>query len=283
MIPGDEFGIETARCRKASKCRAALRGGSGKVPPVLLAAAVLAAAILPGCAIAPECGPCGEVFLGRSVEGRPIRGYVIGKGPETLLLLGVIHGNEPDGAPLLEKLAARLRQRPHELEEKRVIIVPVANPDGLARKTRVNARGVDLNRNFPAENWAAGVKHGEHPSSEPETRAILKILRSNEPTRILAVHSPLHCVNYDGPAEEIARELAAVSGYPLKESIGYPTPGSLGSYAGEDLGIPTITLELPRARPTPEHVELLTEALAVFVVSGGSAGEATLSRRTPAP
>ena len=283
MIPGDEFGIEAGRCRGASKCRATRRGGSGKVPAALYAAVLAAAAIVPGCAISPECGPCGEVFVGRSVEGRPIRGYVIGKGPETLLLLGVIHGNEPEGEPLLEKLAARLRRRPDELGEKRVIIVPVANPDGLARKTRLNARGVDLNRNFPAGNWAAAARHGEHPSSEPETRAILKILRRHEPSRILAVHSPLHCVNYDGPAEEIAQELAIASGYPLKESIGYPTPGSLGSYAGTDLGIPTITLELPRAPPTPEHVELLTEALAAFVASGGFAGEATLSRRTPAP
>ena len=215
------------------------------------------------------------------MEGRPILGQVIGHGSETLLLLGVIHGNEPEGESLLEELAARLRQRPGELGDKRVIIIPVANPDGLARKTRDNARGVDLNRNFPAESWEAGAKHGKHPSSEPETRAILKIVRDHAPSRILAVHSPLHCVNYDGPAEDIAADLAAAAGYPLKESIGYPTPGSLGSYAGRDLGIPTITLELPRARATPEHIEVLTEALAAFVASS-SAGE-TLSRRTPAP
>ena len=268
MIPGDASGIETGR---APRCT---RSGN-------LAAAVLAAAIAPGC-VALECGPCGEVSFGRSVEGRPIRGYVIGKGPETLLLLGVIHGNEPDGEPLLEALAKRLRGRPFELEEKRAIIIPVANPDGLARKTRVNARGVDLNRNFPAENWKAGPKHGEQPSSEPETRTLLRIIRDHEPTRILAVHSPLHCVNYDGPAEDLAGDLAAASGYPLKESIGYPTPGSLGSYAGGDLGIPTITLELPRGRPTPEHIDVLAEALAAFVAGGGSAGE-SLSRRTPAP
>jgi protein MpaA len=207
---------------------------------------------------------------------------VIGKGPETLLLLGVIHGNEPDGADLLEKLAARLRARPHELEEKRAIIIPVVNPDGLARKTRGNARGVDLNRNFPAESWTPGKKHGRHPSSEPETRMLLGIIRDHEPARILAVHSPLHCVNYDGPARELASEMADLSGYPLREDIGYPTPGSLGSYAGADLGIPTITLELPRSRPGPADVEALALALASFVANGG-ASSGSLSRRTPAP
>jgi protein MpaA len=185
-----------------------------------------------------------EVF-GHSSLGKPIRGVVVGQGPETYLLFGVIHGNEPMGAPLLERLLQRLEADAGLLGNKRLVVIPVLNPDGLERGSRTNARGVDLNRNFPASNWRASPRHGDAPSSEPETRALLKVIRQFRPARILSIHSPLRCVNYDGPAEELASVLARATGYPLRSSIGYATPGSLGSYAGEDLLIPTITLELP--------------------------------------
>jgi len=53
-------------------------------------------------------------------------------------------------------------------------------------------------------------------------------------------------VNYDGPARELAIEMAMFNDYPVRKDIGYPTPGSLGNYAGNENKIPTITLELPR-------------------------------------
>ena len=67
-----------------------------------------------------------------------------------------------------------------------------------------------------------------------------------KPSRIVSIHSPLHGVNYDGPAEDLALAMSEANGYPLLPDLGYPTPGSLGSYAGGALGIPTITLELPK-------------------------------------
>ena len=105
--------------------------------------------------------------------------------------------------------------------------IPTLNPDGLARKSRYNSRGVDLNRNFPASNFKKSRRNGPFPSSEPETKALMKMIRQFRPSRILAVHSPLLCMNYDGPAKDRAAEMAKASGYPLKASIGYPTPGSL--------------------------------------------------------
>ena len=182
--------------------------------------------------------------VGRSTEGRPIELIVLGS-PEApvVLLFGVIHGNEPIGRDVLECLATDLRGQPDVLRRNRVVIVPVVNPDGLARGTRGNARGVDLNRNFPSRNWQAKSRHGEYPSSEEETRVLLKVLRQFRPERILSIHSPLDCINFDGPAATVAARFAALTGYPLKPYIGYPTPGSFGSYAGGDLAIPTLTIE----------------------------------------
>ena len=125
---------------------------------------------------------------------------MLGSGPRTYLLFGVIHGNEPLGEPLLESFIAHVRDQPSLLSGRRLVILPVVNPDGLERRTRVNANGVDLNRNFPARNWKQGPRYGTDPASEPETRALIKIVRQFQPSRILAVHSPLRVVNYDGPA-----------------------------------------------------------------------------------
>lgn len=186
-----------------------------------------------------------EVF-GHSREGKAIQATIIGEGRETYLLLGVVHGNEPLGGPLLERFIERVEANPELVRGKRLVVVPVVNPDGLANNSRANARGIDLNRNFPARNWRAAQRHGTHPGSEPETRSVLKIMRQFNPSRILAIHSPLTCVNFDGPAESLARSMASATRYPLRASIGYPTPGSLGSYAGVDLRTPTVTLELER-------------------------------------
>jgi len=205
-----------------------------------------------------------ETF-GYSSEGTPIRGFVLGSGPETYLLIGVVHGNEPLGTPVLERLGAHLAENRGLLRGKRVVVLPLLNPDGLERGSRVNARGVDLNRNFPSSDWTPHPRHGRRPASEPETRTLLRIIDRFCPTRILSVHSPLACVNYDGPAEAIAIEMAGWTGYPLRPSIGYPTPGSLGNYAGTDLQIATVTLELPPDLTEEDAWPQLSAALEGFV------------------
>jgi len=237
-----------------------------------LARAICAFVVLVvGCASRPPSESSlveGFETFGTSREGRPIRGVVMGSGPETSLLLGVIHGDEPLGGPLLERFAEHLGSHPELVRGKRVVIVPVLNPDGLARRTRTNARGVDLNRNLPAENWRPHPRHGIAPGSEPETRALLKILRQFRPARILAIHSPLYCVNFDGPAQDLAEAMAGACGYPVQPSIGYETPGSLGSYAGKDQGIPTITLELARDSRRSSIWAEMAETLLLFVSMG---------------
>ena len=265
-----ETGLVVKRSGKGARSSAGMaRRGSYNLILSALARSLLSSA-LSGCALSgtqdAEDPDRGETFA-YSTEGRPIRGSVIGQGPETYLCFGVIHGNEPEGGPLLKRFVKHLEERPALLEGRKVVVIPVLNPDGLERKSRTNARGVDLNRNFPARNWRPNPRHGDAPASERETRALLKILRQFRPSRILSIHSPLHCVNFDGPAEEIAQNMARASGYPLRSSIGYETPGSLGSYAGDDLLVPTVTLELPRNTRERELWPRLVGALEEFMTT----------------
>lgn len=186
---------------------------------------------------------------GFSNEGRPIVLTEFGSGKETLIILGGFHGDEFSGVELVQRFADYLQMELPELPA-RVVIVPVVNPDGLLRGTRVNARAVDVNRNFPTENWkagsgSAGTNPGPSPASEAETRVVIALLEKYQPDRIVSVHAPLRMVNYDGPAQALAEVMAGENDYPVSSDIGYPTPGSFGTYAGVEKQIPTITLELP--------------------------------------
>jgi len=119
----------------------------------------------------------------------------------------------------------------------------------------VNAKRVDLNRNMPTRDWKPdfqrpGNNPGASAASEPETQAVLNLLETYSPAAILSIHSmKRYQVNCNGPALEWGQALAEVCGYPVTDDIGYPCPGSLGTYAGAERQIPTITLEVDsRAR-----------------------------------
>jgi protein MpaA len=136
-----------------------------------------------------------------------------------------------------------------EIEAEELVVLPALNPDGLARGAKNNARDVDLNRNFAARNWraehAAGYFPGAAPLSEPETRLLAELVDAHGVRGVVAVHAPFACVNYDGPAAAWAGDVARACGWPARGDIGYPTPGSLGSWLGVDRGLPVLTLELP--------------------------------------
>lgn len=140
-------------------------------------------------------------------------------------------------------------------QKNRLLFIPCLNPDGLALKTRQNANKVDLNRNFPTKNWEGNENGtdistnsdyfgGNTPASEIETKFVIEIIEKYKPDVILTLHAPYKVVNYDGPAKEIAEEISRIINYPTSTDIGYPTPGSFGTYAGVERNIPTITLEL---------------------------------------
>jgi protein MpaA len=139
------------------------------------------------------------------------------------------------------RLAAALSADPFLLASHTLLIIPVANPDGLAANTRHNASGIDLNRNFISDQPCDHPSFG-HSLSEPESRFIAQILHDFSPHRILTIHQPLACIDYDGPAQPLAEHMAPFCPIPVKK-LG-ARPCSLGSYAGEMLQIPIITLEL---------------------------------------
>lgn len=158
-----------------------------------------------------------------------------------VLVIGVVHGDESQGKYLIESY---LRKK----KTSRLAFIPVLNPDGMAKNTRVNSNGVDLNRNFPTKNWILSERDdffgGEKPASEIETNFLINIVEELNPKLILTLHAPFRIVNYDGDGKNIAQMIADIIKYPIQENIGYPTPGSFGTWAGVEKRIPTITLEL---------------------------------------
>ncbi len=201
----------------------------GEVPPLVLPPV--------------EAPPAQHRLVGRSVQGRPIMVQILGEGDDTVLIMAAIHGNEPAGATLVSSLARYLRDHHDLLEGRRVVLMPVANPDGLAAGTRENIRHIDLNRNFDTANRTNDETNGLRPLSEPESRALQSAIQDYDFSRIVSIHQPLTCIDYDGPGRALAIRMAQYCDLPLKK-LG-AKPGSLGSYTGETLGIATITIELP--------------------------------------
>ena len=156
-----------------------------------------------------------------------------------VLVIGVFHGDEPQGEYLINSYLQKTNQT-------NLLFVPRLNNS----KTRVNKNGVDLNRNFPTKNWQLTDKNeyfgGNFPASEEETRFVIDVVEKYLPSVILTLHAPYKIVNYDGGNQgmEIVEKISQIMDYPIEPSIGYPTPGSFGSWAGLEKGILTITLEL---------------------------------------
>lgn len=178
-----------------------------------------------------------------SNEKREITLKKFGNGDKKILIIGGFHGDEPQGTILINKYFDKNPECKNS-----VFVISCLNPDGMAVNTRQNANGVDLNRSFNTRNFEISNDPqyfgGNFPSSEPETKFLTEILNEYGFNFILTLHSPYKVVNFDGPAKGIAQKISELTGYPISESIGYPTPGSFGTYAGIERNIPTITLEL---------------------------------------
>ena len=161
--------------------------------------------------------------IGRSVRGRPIVAWHLGEpqdpdtpdAPEvpTVVLISTMHGNEPHTRRILETL--RDGAPLHRID---VWVVPTYNPDGLARGSRKNARGVDLNRNYP-RGWKdldGNYESGPGPASEPETRAMMSFLKAVRPERVLSFHQPLLGVDTATKRPAFARLVARKLGLPRR-------------------------------------------------------------------
>jgi protein MpaA len=184
-------------------------------------------------------------IVGQSVQNRPMLCLEMGEGSDITFILASIHGDEHAGTPLVRHLASYLRQHQATLKGRKVVLMAVANPDGYANNTRYNAKGVDLNRNFEAANRINTRQTGLIPLSEPEARVIRQLIQEYKPDRIISIHQPLSCIDYDGPGKMLADHMGQYCALPVKK-VG-ARPGSLGSYAGVTLGIPIITLEMTEA------------------------------------
>lgn len=178
----------------------------------------------------------------------------------TVLIIGVFHGDEPEGEYLINNLINDINADFKLLSSSTVLFIPCLNPDGKQVNTRENARGVDLNRDYPTKNQL-------NPEKEPEleTKFILDVLAVYKPDRILTIHAPYGIINYDGPADKLADEMSSLNGYPVQVDIGYPTPGSFGTYAGKEKKIPVITLELPETGTVEQFWKDNRKALHYFI------------------
>lgn len=166
---------------------------------------------------------------------------ICGNKNSSVLIIGCFHGDEPQGKFLIEEY---LKITPNTS----ICFIPCLNKYGYENKVRTNKNGVDLNRNFPTENWERSEKNnffgGDEPASEDETKFVINLVEELKPKLILTLHAPYKIVNYDGDGAEISEKISRIIGYPVEPSIGYPTPGSFGTWAGVERKIPTITLEL---------------------------------------
>jgi protein MpaA len=221
----------------------------------------------------PEWGtiPWPPDSFGRSHLGLPLEVWRP-RGRCQLLIFAGIHGEEPETTYALSRALRQLTAPPEHCA-----VVLAANPDGLVRGTRGNARGVDLNRNFPSRDWQPNpVTHrstiedvsdirlspGTSPGSEPETQSLLALIGDLKPEVVIALHAPLACID-DANGSPLGQRLAQRTGMPFVRDVGYPTPGSFGSW-GMDHGVLVITYEFPLAATEVlmrDHVPVLVELL----------------------
>ncbi len=203
--------------------------------------------------------------IGNSAHGLPIKAFEFGSPTwPTVLCLGGVHGDEIEGVTLAWSLWDEfVKDYPYKLN---LILIPEMNPDGVLYKTRVNANKVDLNRNLPTEDWSSQTLNPRYPpgpfaASEPETQAFLQMWNSRPIQFVFSFHSWNPLINTNGPCDAEAQVLHQWIGSPIEPSMGYPTPGALGTFAGLERKTGTITLEIQRGLANNEVIEKYKPAM----------------------
>ncbi len=207
-------------------------------------------------------------LFGETTTGLPIMGYRFGDVGPQVFVLGGVHGDEIEGVwaaqGLLKSLATRFDLK------IRLALVPMLNLDGVLVRERRNANKVDLNRNLPTHDWTSDVaterySPGLKANSESENQALVNFLDAEKPALIISLHSWKPMLNINGDCRREAEAIAKSTGDIIEETIGYPTPGCLGTYAGLERAMPTITYEVERglaqASILKTHVPALIDGL----------------------
>lgn len=228
----------------------------------------------------------GQTLWMRDVKPEDVR--------QRVLVLGAIHGDELSSASvalhwirLAEETTAPWSQAIHWR------FIPALNPDGLLASPprRVNANGVDLNRNFPTPFWERDAKvywekrtrkdprrwPGTKPLSEPESRFLHQEMQRFKPHLIVSIHAPYGVLDFDGPSVPPSK-----LGRLYLDQVGI-FPGSLGNYGGVHKGVPVVTIELPNAMRTPLDAEMRQMWLDLlrWMTERVPAGAPEASSRTP--
>ncbi len=204
-----------------------------------------------------------RVDLGLSLAGKPITALRIAASPHPSYALRIVathHGNEPISALVALDVAQRLVGDPSLIpSDAEIWIVPDVNPDGLDARTRENAIGVDLNRNY-GYDWGEATNPGVSAFSEPETRAMRSLTRARCWLGGLTLHSGASNISWpwndttsprspDEPLfETVSADYLALTTAPdfwaTDGADWYVTHGDLTDWAYGRWGIPELTVEL---------------------------------------
>lgn len=203
--------------------------------------------------------------IGTSVHGLPIKAFEFGS-PQAprVVCVGGTHGDEIESVCLAWSLWDDFIK--NYLFKLNLVLIPELNPDGVLYKTRYNANSIDLNRNFPTKDWTSEILNPRYPpgpsaGSEPETQAFLKLWNERPIQFIFSLHSWNPLINTNGPCDPEASVLHQHLGSPVEATMGYPTPGSLGTFCGIENGVGTITLEIQRGLKMNEVITQYKPAL----------------------
>lgn len=231
----------------------------------------------------------GGTVIGLSHGSRPIEAYTFGEGEREYLIVAGIHGGyERNTIELANELIRHIDSHPEIIPEDVTLhIIRNMNPDGEARAEgvdgRVNNMGVDLNRNFPSENWVADWNRdgcwiyrpttgGAYGGSEPETRTVMSFIESREIVALISYHSAAlgvfpGGVPWEADSIRLARALAKATGYPYPPlDTGCEYTGTLADWAVENGVGAAVDMELANHRDTDfeENLRAL-EAFLKFV------------------
>jgi predicted deacylase len=249
-------------------------------------------------ALGVVAGACASA-IGLSTEGRPLTVRRFGDGPQVVLLVGGLHtGSEDNTRVIVEQLAAYLDAHPEEVPDSvTVLVLPSANPDGTALGLHTNARGVDLNRNWPSDDWVSDACHpetgcerglgGPSPLSEPETAALYALIETTQPEITIVWHAeaPLVEANEAPGAETYGRTFAQAAGYEyIDEWQAYEITGELIDALEQRLGLRAFDVEMSECCVvTPEEFDRSLAGLIATLNAIDASGATPTPVNTPKP